>query len=71
MGYKYYGVTPQEEYSIGGIQSVDWVIGNRVDRFYVFQLWGIVFGVFYHHILPYIHQRMLIYRDYPSAMEFL
>lgn len=70
-GYKYYGVTPQEEYSdwwhtISGLG--DWE--QSPIGFMYFQLWGIVFGVFIIHILPYIHQKMLIYRDYPFSYGF-
>jgi len=63
-GYGYYGIPPLEPYSdfwetISGLG--DWE-QSPIGYIY-FQFWGLVFGIFIIHILPYIHQRVAAYGD--------
>jgi hypothetical protein len=67
-GYGYYGIPPLEPYSdwwetISGLG--DWE--QSPIGFIYFQFWGLVFGIFIIHILPYIHQRLAVYGDYPFS----
>ena len=67
-GFGYYGVDPLEEYSdiwhtISGLG--DWE--QSPIGFIYFQFWGLVFGIFIIHILPYIHQRMASFGDEPFS----
>lgn len=47
--------------TISGLGNMD----HNPKGFIYFQLWGCVFGVFILHITRYIHDRMMLYRDYP------